>query len=690
MDINILKYFIIGFAILFAFIIVAYIILRKKMNKSEYRQMKKLQEGTKADTFSLEILYQRLYLTYIKTPFIKRYIYKLRRRLEILNIDDEYTTRKDSARILTNAILILIPVTLITILITHSNILLMSILLIFELFIVDTMVDGMVDKIDNNLLKEQIDFFAEIRHAYHEYNMVEEAIYQVSLDDEKSVSKQGEKIYEILISDDPETELEKYYDIAPNSYLKEFAGISYLTQEFGDREEDGASLYLKNVNNITQEMQIEILKRDKLNYVFQSLAFISIAPVLLLEPLKNWATSNFTFTNSFYNGKLGMIVQILIVILTVVSYIMTRKLKDNGGVQVDIATNQHPWQEKVYKNPVLKKIVNQFIPKKGSKDYRKMQTLLKDSASKSKMEWVYINRICLAVITFVLSILLFAQLHKLAINYVYTEPTSRSMVMGTMSEKNQKKAEDLTEQDNYFINKLKGKLDVTQADIEKEMQKSKYYKDSGEEDLIKKDAERVLGKLKVVNSEKMSWFEELVAIGLAVIAYMAPVWMMIFQKRMRQMEMENEVMQFQTIIVMLMKIERVNVEMILEWLERYANIFKEPIARCVNNYEAGAWEALEELKNSVTNKDMIRIVESLQAAVEKIPIREAFDELDADRDYHQEKRKATNEMLISRKGLIGKGVGFAPLVCLFVGYLIIPLVIIGVTSMSDAFTQLGA
>ena len=161
---------------------------------------------------------------------------------------------------------------MITILISKNNTLLMCILLIFELFIVDTMVEGMVDKIDNNLLREQIDFFAEIRHAYHEYNMVEEAIYQVSLDDEKSVSKQGEKIYEVLSSDDPETELEKYYDIAPNSYLKEFAGISYLTQEFGDRkEDDNSSLYLKNINNITQEMQIEILKRDKLNYVFQSL-----------------------------------------------------------------------------------------------------------------------------------------------------------------------------------------------------------------------------------------------------------------------------------------------------------------------------------------------------------------------------------------------------------------------------------
>ena len=685
---DMLKYIMIGTGIVFAIVIVIYLILVKKMGKSEYRQMKKLQEGTKADAFSMDILYQRLYLYYMKTPLIKRYLYKLRRRLEILNIDDEYTTRKDSARILSKAILILIPVISITILITHKNFLLMSILLIFELFIVDTLVDGMVDKIDNNLLKEQIDFFAEIRHAYHEYNMVEEAIYQVSLDDEKSVSRQGEKIYEILISDDPETELEKYYDIAPNSYLKEFAGISYLTQEFGDREEDGSSLYLKNIDNITQEMQIEILKRDKLNYVFQSLAFISIAPVLLLEPLKSWSVSNFTFTQSFYNGKLGMIVQILIVVLTVVSYIMTRKLKDNGGVQVEISTNNHPWQEKVYKNPLFKRIINLFIPKPGSKDYRKMQKLLKDSASKSKMEWIYINRICLAIITFFGTILLSAQLHRIAINYVYTEPTTETVVLGTLSETNQRKADELTAQDNYFLDKFKGKLDTTQADIEEAMPKSPYYEEGDEN--IPTDAERILDKLKIVNSEYMQWFEVLLAILFALVGYMAPVWMMIFQKKMRQMEMENEVMQFQTIIVMLMKIERVNVEMILEWLERYSNIFREPISRCVNNYEAGAWEALEELKNSITNQDMIRIVESLQAAVEKIPIREAFDELDADRDYHQEKRKEANNILISRKGLIGKGVGFAPMICLFVGYLIIPLVVIGITSMSDAFSQMGA
>ena len=316
MDNQTIYYIMGGAAGAFVLIVIIYYILSKKMQTSEYKRIQKLQQGTKEKSFSSEILFQKLYLTYVKIPFIKRYVLKIRRRLEIINIDDEYNTRKGTARILTKSLAIIVPIMLVTIIITSSNYLLMFILLIFELFMIDTFIDGSVDKIDDKILKEQIDFFSEIRHAYHEFNMVEEAIYQVSQDDEKDVSRQGEKIYEILISDDPEMELEKYYDIAPNSFLKEFAGISYLTKEFGDRKVDGASLYLKNVNNITQEMQLEILKRDKLNYVFQSLSVISIAPVLLLEPLKSWAISNFSFTASWYQGKPGMIVQIIILILT--------------------------------------------------------------------------------------------------------------------------------------------------------------------------------------------------------------------------------------------------------------------------------------------------------------------------------------------------------------------------------------
>lgn len=687
MSSNMLLYVIYGIGGIFVFIVVAFLVLNKKMGKSDYQKIKKLRKGTESDRFSNEIMYQKIYITFSKIPFLKSYLLKLRRRLEIINVDDEYATRRDSAKILSKTLIILIPIMTASIILAHTNYLLLSIILIFEIFMMDSFIDGMVDKIDNTLLKEQLDFFAEIRHAYHEFNMVEEAIYQISQDDEKNISKQGEKIYEVLISNDPEMELEKYYDIAPNPYLKEFAGVSYLTKEFGDRKVDKSSLYLKNVNNITEEMQIEILKRDKIDYVFQSLSIISIVPVLGLEPLKNWSVDNFSFTQNFYCGKGGMLVQILVILLTIICYLLLRKIKNNGSTDKSTQNTENPWQAKVYKNPIGKKIVDLFIPKKGTKDFIKVQKLLKDSASKLKMEWLYVNRITIAILTFLISIFLFVELHITSINWIYTEPTTDYDIMGGVTGSELQEAMAKTESDNKFLDMFRGNTKTKVQDIQKAMERSKDYADSDEEE-IETAAKRVYEKLQKVNKEYLGWFEVLLAVVFMIAAYMTPIWIMYFQLKMRQMEMEDEVMQFQTIILMLMRIERVNVEIILEWLERYANIFKEPISRCVNNYEAGAWEALEELKNATNYQQFIRIVESLQAAVEKIPIRDAFDELDSERDYYQAKRRESNDRLIAKKARIGKLIGFTPMVVMFVGYLIVPLVVIGLTSMTSSMASL--
>ena len=684
---NFAMYLMIGAGGLLFLIVIGYLILNKRLNKDDAKYARQLKQGTEANVFSAEVMYQKLYMLYIKIPGIKRYLTKIRRRLEIINIDDEYVTRKQTASILTKALLIVIPLTIGIIILTKNNLLLMSILLIFEIFMIETIMDGSVNKLDNKLLKEQIDFFSEIRHAYHEFNMVEEAIYQVAQDDELKVSAQAEKIYEVLISDDPESELEKYYDVAPNPYLKEFAGVSYLTKEFGDRKVDGASLYLKNVNNITQEMQLEILKRDKLDYVFQSLSLISIVPILLLEPLKSWAVSNFSFTNSFYSGKLGMITQLLIILVTFVCYILIRKIKDVSQTNANVKNTENPWQAKLYKHAPVKKFVDLFIPKKGTKEYRKLTQTLKEAASPNKIEWIYINRILLFVITIIVSIILFGQIHKVAINYIYEEPTAEFDLIGGMSERDEEKAMDLTESDNRFLDMFKGKPKTTVEEIQVAVKQSDDYEGATDEK-IEEAADRIYSKLQVINSETLKWFELLLAIVFAIIAYMAPIWLLYFQKKMRQLEMEDEVMQFQTIILMLMKIERVNVEIILEWLERYANIFKDPITKCVNNYESGPWEALEEMKNDIENPQLIRIVEGLQAAVEKIPIADAFDELDTERAYYQDKRKDSNERLISRKGMIGKAIGFAPMIILFVGYLIVPLVVIGIMSMGSSMNAM--
>jgi len=563
-----LKYLIIGVLAVFVVLVLVYMSLRKKMMGKSTKYIAQLTEGTKESAFSMEIFYQKFYIYIVKIPFLRRYALKLRRRLEIINLEDEYLTRKQTAQIMLKGLLIIIPLTIVIFLLTSGNLVLKVALLLFEIFFVETFMEGKVDAIDNKLLKQQIDLFAEMRHAFHESNMVEEAVYDVAQNDELDVSRQAEKIYEVLIADDPETELEKYYDIAPNSYLKEFAGISYLTKEFGDRKDkDGASLYLKNLNNITQEMQIEILKRDKLDYVFQSLSMIAIAPVLAINAIKAWATAEFSFTKSFYDGTGGFYAVVALLVLTIICYIFVRKLKDNGSTTVT-QNAENPWQARLYKKKWVKKFVDLFIPKDGTKEYRKTKNLLKEAASKLKMEWFYINKLTCSLIFFLLGLVIFIVGHKMAINYIYTNPTSNYNLMGSMTESEEAKALIVTEHDNIFINEHLKEYNLTQEKMEGYLSESDIYVNETAE-TITEDATRILEKIADINDAYLKWYEVLVACLIMLVGYRGPNILLIFQMKMRKLEMENEVMQFQTIILMLMKIERVNVEMILEWLERY-------------------------------------------------------------------------------------------------------------------------
>ena len=196
---------------------------------------------------------------------------------------------------------------------------------------------------------------------------------------------------------------------------------------------------------------------------------------MLLEPIKNWAVSNFSFVRNWYYGKSGMIVQILILLITFVSYILVRKLKDNGSVNMNTKNTENPWQAKVYKNKICKKIIDLFLPKNGTKEHKKVKDLLKESASPLKMEWVYVNRITIAIITFISSIFIFGYLHKIAIDYEYTQPTTDYNLV-SMSAKDERKAMELTKQDNEFLDMFRGKVKTTQDDIKRAVTNSKYYK----------------------------------------------------------------------------------------------------------------------------------------------------------------------------------------------------------------------
>lgn len=769
--------------VLFVIVLIAFLILQKKNKANKSIALQKMLTSNESALSSGAML-QKIYTKLIRLPIINRYVYKIRRRLELLHDDDEYTIRNETAKIALKGIICTLVAAIVLTYINREDLFMMIVSLIGVLVVVENLTDMMVNKIEDTLLRQQLELFSEVRHAYHETNMVEEALYEASLLEDMEVVIQADKIYEILISAEPELELEKYYDIAPNRFLKAFAGISYLTKEFGDRKIGGISLYLKNMNNITQELQLEILKRDKLDYLFKSLTYISLAPILFILPLKNWAMNSFESTRDFYEGPGGFLAQLGLLVLIFLSYSLLKRVKDNSDRTRAEDDKETPWQERVYRLPIIEQFIDQLMPKSTQKEYVKMRNLLKETNSHMKMEWLYVNRVVWCIAGFFISIFVVSQAHAITINNILYSTTSESAVFGQMSDSDKNAGDALSAFDRFFISNLVENNEIVKsvrnesrevaiskiadqmlyisnqplsdeaatylakrverklkfksvqstsarASIQKaildshiemptedfvdqlaDMIYEKAWENKNDPGIITLEtikecvieiyniplstdqaytnATRVYEKLKIYANEYFKWIEIVLALLIAYAMYYMPVVILMFQRKMRALEMEDEVMQFQTIILMLMYIERISVEFIIEWLARYANIFKEPLAKCLNNYESGAIEALEELKEDAPYKPFVRIVESLQSAVENVKLTDAFDELEQERAFYQEVRKETNERLVNKKARIGRIIGFAPMVTLFVGYLIGPLIWSSVVDMGTYFSQMGS
>ena len=665
-------------------VVVYYQVTKKKYakNKVLYKKDQIVIKNKSSFKDVFDKIFQTFYLVALKIPVISYYTRKTRLKLEMVNDYTEYEIRRRTGKII--LISVIFVFTALFVFLNVVDDLMMSLIIIIMVFIVnDVIIDSQVNKVADKIVRQIPEVFTEIRHSFHEHGMVVEA-FEECIDEleDKEIMPQIRRIHDAITAENPEVQLEKYYDVAPNRFLKLFAGVSYLTMELGDRKVDGISVYLKNLNNILNDAYLDILKRDKINYMFRSLTLIAVAPIFFIDILQSWSQSNFPALINFYSGSFGFIIKALILISIFVSYFALKVIKDDSNqVKFDRIT-QKRWQERVYKIPVIQKLVNAFMPAENTKKYIRKSQNIKGINAYLTMEWFYVNKFTYAIIAFVITLVIALNMHYIDVQSVYTNLEQEFISLGQLSAEDQKAAESYSEKDAEVVKELKNKGDLTDEDIKAALEKAGQTSTD-------EDAERIKNKISNVKNSFLKFWEVIIAVLVGWIAYFIPDLILIIKNKIREMEKEDEIMQFQSIILMLMYIERIDVQTILEWLERYSYAYKEPIATALNNYEARAVEALEDLKEAVPHKDFKRIVEGLISAVERIPIRDAFDELETERSFYYERRKEANERLIQKKYTYGKALGFAPMIILIAGYFVGPLMVVSVMQMVQYFNTMN-
>ena len=404
-----------------------YVLLKRKYSSSTLLQQKdSLVVKNKVnfkDTF--DKLYQVLYMTYVKMPLVKYFAKKVRLKYEMTNDYSEYELRRNTGRLMTLT-MIVVFVALAVFVNVVNDLYMTLIILIGLIIVVEKVVDITITSVSNKILRQMPEAFTILRHAFHEHGMVDEAISDV-IDEmsEKEIAPQLKRIREAIISDTPEVELERYYDTAPNRFLKLFAGISYLTYELGDRKIEDTSIYLKNLNNILNEIYLEILKQDKLKNTFRSLTIIAVAPLIFVKPIESWALGNFAALSNFYNSSIGFIMQSLIIVSIFMSYILLRVLREDGEEIKFDRVSKVKWQEKLYSINFIRMLVDAFKTKQNTTKYKKETNLIKDTNSYLTIEWLYVNKLTYAFVAFVLVLLLVLNINIITKNAAYTRLIKR-------------------------------------------------------------------------------------------------------------------------------------------------------------------------------------------------------------------------------------------------------------------------
>ncbi|MNJ35272.1 hypothetical protein D3C77_300030 [compost metagenome] len=483
--------------------------------------------------------------------------------------------------------------------------------------------------------------------------------------------------------------MEQYYETAPNRFLKAFAGISSLVLEYGDKSAKQGSVYLRAIASLTQEIHLDLVRRNKLDYLLKGLHIIAIAPLFFTKPIEVWARQNFPLMDYFYLSKAGIVIKIIIFLIILVSYILLQKLKNEEETSYRAAGNKVPWEARIYKTQWIRAVVQWFVPTRSSLSYYRLSQLFKDNNLTTKVEWFQLRRIGLFIIASLFTIVLCITLHMVSQSRILQEPPESTTFFGSMSRKEEEEAKQTAAMEKLAMKELSGSsaIDYDTAFKSTELAVAAHGKSLSREELAMM-AKRIINKLDRYNHEYLKWWEVAIALASGCVAYETPLWLLWFQRRMRLADMRHEIYQFMTMIGIFKELERISVEEILEWLYVYAVIFKVPIERCLLNYSQGAESALRELKEEVSLEEFGRLVDKLLLAAEKIAIAKAFDDLEYEMSFQFERRRLDYEKSLETRAGLGRFIGFSPMYSLVFAYLVIPLIWMSLKQMDMYFEHI--
>ena len=634
--------------------------------------------GIRHESRGINLIILKIYSYLNHFPFTQSYIKKLSYRFRMISPCDSKTiARKTVAACLLSWIISVS--TFFTVYLSNRR-LITLITVGFAIYIINSeVVSRIAKRHEIRILVEMQKMLADVIHYYYVEYRIDDAIYRARdhLDiDMKAVLDQ---ICVLLLSDDREEGLREYYENIPNKYLRAFVSQCVGIMERGDQIYDGKLLFVRNLENLQREINIEIDKLQRLSMEFMGVILCVIAPIFCIDIVKRFAISLMENMTYFYYGREGFLLDIGLLGIIWGIYIVMHKSAEYSVFH----QSNHKWLFRIDRVGLIKRAMDNYCDKYASKQER-LQRELRNSGNNIRARHFILRSFLIALSTLVISIGITLYLHKYSRKQLVTINTYEIEAFTSNINKEQYQAmADIIE--NY-TGKYIERSEITPKNEDELIEIFKgdgiYYNPQ----ISKELANNILNRVRKYHNDIISFLDLFVCLMISLLAYFTPRILLRYTSSVSRDAMEDEVNQFNALIGMLMYNETVTVKQILVEMESFAMVFKQSIRICIDEYASGDMESLIKLKDKEPYENFRRIIDNLMRC-DQMPIRQAFSEIQLDHDGYITKRKLSNEKSIRKRAIRAYLLAAAPFLLLF-AYGLMPALVSAIGELNQLLVEL--
>lgn len=548
-------------------------------------------------------------------------------------------------------------------------------LLLFAYLVKNKYIDKNVEKSRRQLLSQFSTTLSSLEQAYTRLGNIPDALAECEKG--KLLETQMEDIYNICTAVDGEDRLDEFYSKCQFRQLKTLAESCYILNDTGDATDAyGESTFRTNIRLIKDEVDLEVRKNTMIHIKFNMLEYIPLVPIFCVSIVQNFFMSNIPGTSVLYNGLLGYISRLSIVLLTLIGYYVITNINSEQYVRsndrLEVVDNllTKRWYKRIVRN----------VMSKSAKTIVSINKKIRGSLSSKDTEYIYAEKVLFSTIAFVLALISSVVMVISARQFIYKNTKSLSLVGGAVY--SQEEYERLYKYDcEIMARKVLETDDIMAAQLKEVLPKATEFTRFDEVSRIKLKYEKY-------HNTYYRWWYVLICYAVGICGLFIPELLLKFRQYMVKAEAEEDVLQMQTIIASVMDTS-LDTLSVLYWLEKNSSVHKDALRFCYHEYPADPELALNRLKSKSTVAEFHHMCDRFITTIHQISIKEAFATLITDRAHILRIREMVQEEMINSKRVIASPLALAPIIALAVMHILAPIGILGFAEFTKAFAQAG-